>query len=124
MMSQVVQRGHGHRGRLQGIEVAGKTGTAEIGATASQPALVHRLRAGDDPRVAIAVTVERSAGQGGTVAAPIAKQVMEALLGEHDESRPATLVDDRYRDRSTHRLRRDGRRVLRGGHASSGRGSR
>jgi cell division protein FtsI/penicillin-binding protein 2 len=32
------------------------------------------------PRVAIAVTVERTTGQGGTVAAPIAKQVMEELL--------------------------------------------
>ena len=32
------------------------------------------------PRVAIAVTVERTTGQGGTVAAPIAKQVMQALL--------------------------------------------
>ena len=35
----------------------------------------------DDPKVAIAVTVERTQGQGGTVAAPIAKQVMEALIG-------------------------------------------
>jgi peptidoglycan glycosyltransferase len=31
--------------------------------------------------VAIAVTVERTQGQGGTIAAPIAKQVMQALLG-------------------------------------------
>jgi cell division protein FtsI/penicillin-binding protein 2 len=30
--------------------------------------------------VAIAVTVERTAGQGGTIAAPIAKQVMQELL--------------------------------------------
>jgi cell division protein FtsI/penicillin-binding protein 2 len=35
----------------------------------------------DAPRIAVAVTVERSVGGfGGTVAAPIAKQVMEALL--------------------------------------------
>ena len=35
----------------------------------------------DNPRMAVAVTVERTQGQGGTVAAPIAKQVLEALLG-------------------------------------------
>jgi cell division protein FtsI/penicillin-binding protein 2 len=35
----------------------------------------------DHPRIVVAVTVERSVGGfGGTVAAPIAKQVMEALL--------------------------------------------
>ena len=33
----------------------------------------------DNPKVAIAVTVERTSGQGGTVAAPIAKRVLEAL---------------------------------------------
>jgi peptidoglycan glycosyltransferase len=33
-----------------------------------------------NPRYAVAVTVERSTGQGGTVAAPIAKSVLEALL--------------------------------------------
>jgi cell division protein FtsI/penicillin-binding protein 2 len=31
--------------------------------------------------MAVAVTVERTTGQGGTVAAPIAKSVLEALLG-------------------------------------------
>ena len=36
----------------------------------------------DNPRIAVAVTVERTTGQGGTVAAPIAKSVLEALLGE------------------------------------------
>jgi cell division protein FtsI/penicillin-binding protein 2 len=30
--------------------------------------------------VAVAVTIEQTTGQGGTVAAPIAKQVMETLL--------------------------------------------
>ena len=36
----------------------------------------------EDPKVAVAVTVERSDGFGGTVAAPIAKQVMETLLNQ------------------------------------------
>ena len=35
----------------------------------------------DDPQMAVAVTLERTQGQGGTVAAPIARQVLESLLG-------------------------------------------
>jgi penicillin-binding protein A len=78
MMSNVVEEGTGTAAALEGIEVAGKTGTAEVG-TVNQAwfiafAPVRR------PRVAIAVTVERTTGQGGTVAAPVAKQVMQELL--------------------------------------------
>jgi peptidoglycan glycosyltransferase len=34
----------------------------------------------DNPRVAVAVVLERQSGTGGTTAAPIAKQIMEALI--------------------------------------------
>ena len=34
----------------------------------------------DNPRVAVAVILERQSGTGGTTAAPIAKQIMEALI--------------------------------------------
>ena len=37
----------------------------------------------DEPEVAIAATIERTGGQGGTVAAPIAQQVMEVLLANN-----------------------------------------
>ena len=35
----------------------------------------------EEPRMAVAVTIPNANGQGGTVAAPIAKSVLEALLG-------------------------------------------
>jgi penicillin-binding protein A len=78
MMSQVVKEGTGTAAALQGIDVAGKTGTAEKG-NANQAWFIAFAPV-QAPRVAIAVTVEQTTGQGGTIAAPIAKQVMETLL--------------------------------------------
>jgi penicillin-binding protein A len=82
MMSRVVEEGTGTAGALAGIRVAGKTGTAEVGANRefTQPWFIAFAPV-ENPRMAIAVTVERTTGQGGTVAAPIAKSVLEALLG-------------------------------------------
>ena len=80
MMSNVVKEGTGTAAALSGIQVAGKTGTAERGDGSNQVWFIG-LAPLERPEIAIAVTVERSDGQGGTVAAPIAKQVLEALLG-------------------------------------------
>ena len=79
MMSNVVKEGTGTAAALSGFEVAGKTGTAEFGPGVNQVWFIAFAPI-DHPRVAVAATVERSSGLGGTVAAPIAKQVMEALL--------------------------------------------
>ncbi|MEI6447172.1 MAG: penicillin-binding protein 2 [Actinomycetes bacterium] len=82
MMQQVVREGTGTAAALEGIDVAGKTGTAQIDIARgiTQPWFIAFAPA-RNPRVAIAVTVERTVdGFGGTVAAPIAKSVMEALL--------------------------------------------
>ncbi len=82
MMRNVVREGSGTAAALAGIEVAGKTGTAEINIPQdiTQPWFIGFAPA-SDPKIAIAVTVERTqGGTGGTVAAPIARQVMEALL--------------------------------------------
>lgn len=83
MMGNVVREGTGTAAALSGIEVGGKTGTAEIDPRTdlNQPWFIGFAPL-DNPRYAIAVTVERSqGGQGGTVAAPVAKQVLEELLG-------------------------------------------
>jgi penicillin-binding protein A len=82
MMSRVVEEGTGTAAALSGVRVAGKTGTAEVGANRefTQPWFICFAPV-ENPRIAIAVTVERTTGQGGTVAAPIAKSVLEALLG-------------------------------------------
>ena len=82
MMSRVVEEGTGTAAALSGITVAGKTGTAEVGAARefTQPWFIAFAPV-EKPKMAIAVTVERTTGQGGTVAAPIAKSVLEAMLG-------------------------------------------
>ena len=85
MMANVVREGTGTAAALSGIEVGGKTGTAEVGQSPCGAGPNQAWFIGfaplDDPRVAVAVTVERTTGQGGTEAAPIAKLVMEALVG-------------------------------------------
>jgi peptidoglycan glycosyltransferase len=85
MMTKVVEEGTGTAVQLTGISVAGKTGTASIGAPGSnltQPSFVAFAPA-QDPRIAIAVTIDLShGGYGGTVAAPIARAVLQTLLSE------------------------------------------
>ncbi len=82
MMSNVVREGTGTAAALEGIEVAGKTGTAELNIAQglNQPWFIG-FAPRTNPKVAIAVTLENIVGaQGGVVAAPIAKQVMQELL--------------------------------------------
>jgi len=85
MMTDVVEEGTGTAANLSGIRVAGKTGTAEIGVVGSnvtQPWFIGFAPV-DNPSVAVAVTVDRTAGGfGGTVAAPIAAAVIKTLLAE------------------------------------------
>jgi penicillin-binding protein A len=87
MMRTVVDEGTGTPAQLgDGIEFAGKTGTASVGPAGlgqTQPWFIGFAPA-NDPKVAVAVDVERStSGQsGGEVAAPIARDVVQTLLSE------------------------------------------
>jgi peptidoglycan glycosyltransferase len=84
MMQKVVEEGTGTAAQLPS-GVAGKTGTAEVGTQGSnltQPWFIGFAPI-NNPKVAVAVTVERTQGGfGGTVAAPIAAQIIQTLLSE------------------------------------------
>lgn len=96
LMIRVVTEGTGVAAALPGIQVAGKTGTAELGPKALEPG--QELEPGEEPpqetdawftafapaaepKLAVAVMVVNSDGDGGTVAAPIARDVLAAGLG-------------------------------------------
>ena len=83
MMEAVVNEGTGTEAQIPGVQVAGKTGTAEtqIG-TAINNVWFIAFAPASNPRVAIAVTLEHVPGQGAAFAAPVAREVMEVLL--HD----------------------------------------
>jgi penicillin-binding protein A len=83
MMEAVVNEGTGTSAQIPGVQVAGKTGTAEtlLGQTINNVWFVAFAPA-SNPRVAIAVTLKGVPGEGATFAAPVARQVIERLL--HD----------------------------------------
>jgi peptidoglycan glycosyltransferase len=83
MMEAVVNEGTGVSAQIPGVQVAGKTGTAEtqIG-TAINNVWFIAFAPAQNPRVAIAVTLKGVPGQGASFAAPVARQVIERLL--HD----------------------------------------
>jgi peptidoglycan glycosyltransferase len=85
MMVTVVAEGTGGNGRIPGVTVGGKTGTAQSDPKRKPFAWFTSFAPAEDPKVAVAVIVEdapipREDIAGGRVAAPIARAVMEALL--------------------------------------------
>ena len=86
MMEAVVEDGTGTSApRSPGVDVAGKTGTAQHGEGRKAHAWFISFAPANDPKIAVAVIAEDggvagSEAGGGTVAAPIAKQMMEARL--------------------------------------------
>ena len=87
-MVSVVNNGTGSAAQIPGVPVAGKTGTAAARRRRGAARLVHRRSPRrTNPKVAVAVVVENGGAPGneatgGQVAAPIAEQVMKAVLGK------------------------------------------
>jgi penicillin-binding protein A len=81
MMEAVVEEGTGTAARIPGVQVAGKTGTAEtqFGNSINNVWFIAFAPAAD-PRVAVAVTLKAVPGEGATFAAPVARAVIESLL--------------------------------------------
>ncbi|MDQ1743533.1 MAG: penicillin-binding protein, partial [Pseudonocardiales bacterium] len=92
MMVDVVNKGTGKAAQLPGIQVAGKTGTADNGPQKSDGSYVNQPHAwfsgfapADNPKIAVAVVLENggvrgSETTGGLAAAPVAQAVMKAYL--------------------------------------------
>jgi peptidoglycan glycosyltransferase len=87
MMVDVVENGTGSAAQMPGIQVGGKTGTAQRGEEQSNIAWFTSFAPADNPQVAVAVVIEEAPGvgndeiAGGRLAAPVARAVMEAVLG-------------------------------------------
>jgi peptidoglycan glycosyltransferase len=82
MMQLVVQGGTGMSAQIPGVQVAGKTGTAELGIGNVYDAWFVSFAPADNPRFVVAVVVEKQPnGFGGSISAPIAKDILEKLLG-------------------------------------------
>jgi penicillin-binding protein A len=79
MMISVVANGSGRRARIDGVQVAGKTGTAQTTGAPDHNWFIGFAPA-DDPKIAVAVFVANGGGTGGDVSAPIARDVMLAYL--------------------------------------------
>lgn len=84
MMVGNVSRGVASNGAIVGIDVAGKTGTAETGLDGGRSFWFTGFAPANNPQVAIAVVVEgdRAEGTANSVAAPIARAVMEAVMNQ------------------------------------------
>ena len=87
MMIQAVANGVSGNGKIKGVQVAGKTGTAQNGTRQPYTLWFTGFAPANNPRVAVAVVIEDGGGMGqsGTgniLAAPIAKKVMQAVINK------------------------------------------
>lgn len=86
-MTASVTAGAANNARIDGVSVAGKTGTAENGPGDPYTLWFSGFAPADNPQVAVAVVIEDGGGEGqsgsgNTLAAPVAKKVIEAVLNQ------------------------------------------
>ena len=79
-MVGAVKEGFGQEAGWLGMDVAGKSGTAETGINGQSHAWVIGFGPTSAPRIALAVIVENG-GAGGVAAGPVAAQIFHAVLG-------------------------------------------
>lgn len=82
LMVANVANGAASNARIAGVDVGGKTGTAQNSEGVPNTLWFTGFAPAADPQVAIAVVVENGSGFGNQVAAPIAKKVIEAVLNK------------------------------------------
>ena len=86
MMVGVVETGTGKNAAIPGVRVAGKTGTAQTGNGRPADAWFVSFAPADNAQVAVAVVIEGAPNDGeisgGRLAAPVARAVMQAVLGQ------------------------------------------
>jgi penicillin-binding protein A len=82
MMVRAVEAGTGTAAQISGFRIGGKTGTAETGIAGNNTTwfIAFAGDPGEKPKLAIAVVLQNQSLTGGATAAPIARQVMQALL--------------------------------------------
>lgn len=87
MMIGAVSKGVSSNGQIKGVEVAGKTGTAQNGGNLPYTLWFTGFAPANNPKVAVAVVIEDGGGMGQSgfgnlLAAPVARKVMEAVLNK------------------------------------------
>ncbi len=86
LMVYTVDEGTASPAAINGVEVAGKTGTAQSGTDAPPYAWFVSFAPANDPQVAVAVMIQKADGiergeiAGGLLGGPIAKAIMEAVI--------------------------------------------
>lgn len=80
MMIKTVNEGTGKKAKTDAVQIAAKTGTAEVDGRGPNAWFVGFAPA-DSPRYAIAVLVEDAPDESGAIAVPLARDVLLAALG-------------------------------------------
>lgn len=82
LLVEGVRSGVANRAQLPGVSVAGKTGTAETGIGEGRSFWFTGYAPAETPEIAVAVVIEGDSadGTGNSVAAPVARAVLEAVV--------------------------------------------
>jgi penicillin-binding protein 2 len=90
-LERVVSDGTGRRARIRGVQVAGKTGTAQ-NPHGEDHALFGAFAPSKAPEIAVAVVIE-NIGHGGEFAAPVAREILEAYFNRKGEAEELVAGD-------------------------------